>query len=84
MPPHLHEWEMFINPEEMKLLLSQNQLAWKEHIGMLPDISVLKVLRYLHLRMKGHLTYEEFGKKFHLIESPFINVMYMGYAIKKG
>jgi len=28
------------------------------------------------------LTYEELGKKFQMIESPFINVMYMGYAMK--
>jgi len=84
MPPHLHEWKMFIKPGEVKLLLSQNQLAWKEHIGIIPDISVLKIWRYLHLRAEGHLNYEEFGKKFHMTESPFTNVMYMGYAIKNG
>ena len=82
MPPHLHEWKMFIQPEEMKLLLSKNHLVWREHIGVMPNISVLKIWRYLHLRAKGHLTYEEFGKKFHMAESPFTNVMYMGYAIK--
>jgi 2-polyprenyl-6-hydroxyphenyl methylase/3-demethylubiquinone-9 3-methyltransferase len=82
MPPHLHEWKMFIKPEEMKLLLGQNQLEWKEHIGVKPDISVLKICRYLHLRAKGHLNYEEFGKKFHISESPFTSVMYMGYAVK--
>jgi hypothetical protein len=83
MPPHLHEWKMFIKPGEVKLLLNQNQLAWKEHIGIIPDISVLKIWRYLNLRAKGHLNYEEFGKKFHMTESPFTNVMYMGYAIKE-
>lgn len=82
MPPHLHEWKMFIKPEEMKLLLSQNHLGWKEHIGVMPNISVLKIWRYLHLRAKGHLNYEEFGKKFRMTVSPLTNVMYMGYAIK--
>ena len=82
MPPHLHEWKMFIKPVEMKLLLSQNQLVWKEHIGIIPDISVLKVWRYLYLRAKGSLSYEEFGRKFHMSESPLTTVMYMGYAIK--
>jgi hypothetical protein len=84
MPPYLHEWGMFIKPEEIKELLYQNHLSWRQHIGIMPDISVLKVWRYLHLRVKGDLTYEEFGKKFQMIESPFINVMYMGYAMKNG
>lgn len=82
MPPHLHEWKMFIRPGEMKLLLGQNHLTWKEHIGVMPNISVLKIWRYLHLRAKGLLNYEEFGKKFHMSESPFTIVMYMGYAVK--
>jgi 2-polyprenyl-6-hydroxyphenyl methylase/3-demethylubiquinone-9 3-methyltransferase len=84
MPPHLHEWEMFIKPEEMKLLLHQNQMIWQEHIGIMPNISVLKIWRYLHLRVKGDLTYEEFGKKFQMVESSLTNVMYMGYAINNG
>jgi 2-polyprenyl-6-hydroxyphenyl methylase / 3-demethylubiquinone-9 3-methyltransferase len=83
MPPHLHEWKMFIKPSEIKLLLCQNNFTWKEHRGVMPDISVLKIWRYLRLRVKGKLTYEEFGNKFRLVESNFTNVMYMGYAIKK-
>jgi 2-polyprenyl-6-hydroxyphenyl methylase / 3-demethylubiquinone-9 3-methyltransferase len=82
MPPHLHEWKMFIKPGEMKRLLSQNQLTWKEHIGIMPDISVLRIWRYLYLRAKGYLNYDEFGQKFRMTESPLTNVMYMGYAIK--
>jgi 2-polyprenyl-6-hydroxyphenyl methylase/3-demethylubiquinone-9 3-methyltransferase len=82
MPSHLHEWGMFIKPEEIKLLLLKNHLTWQEHRGIMPDISVLKIWRYLRRRVRGKLTYEEFGKKFQMVESNFINVMYMGYAIK--
>jgi 2-polyprenyl-6-hydroxyphenyl methylase / 3-demethylubiquinone-9 3-methyltransferase len=82
MPPRLHEWGMFIKPREIKSLLRQNNLIWKEHRGIMPDISVLKILRYLYLRAKGELTYEEFGKKFQLVESSITNIVYMGYAIK--
>jgi 2-polyprenyl-6-hydroxyphenyl methylase / 3-demethylubiquinone-9 3-methyltransferase len=82
MPPNLHEWKMFIKPEEIKLLLNQNHLAWKDHTGAMPDISVFRIWRYLHFRAKGKLTYEEFGKKFRMVESRFKEVMYMGYAIK--
>jgi 2-polyprenyl-6-hydroxyphenyl methylase/3-demethylubiquinone-9 3-methyltransferase len=82
MPPHLHEWKMFIKPSEIKWLLSQNYFTWKEHRGVMPNVSVLRIWRYLHLRAKGELTYEEFGKKFLMVESNFTNVMYMGFAIK--
>lgn len=82
MPSHLHEWKMFIKPEEIKLLLLQNHLTWKEHVGIMPDTSVLKIWRYLRKRVKGELTYTEFGKKFLMTESNFTNVVYMGYAVK--
>lgn len=82
LPQNLHEWEMFIKPSEIKYLLAQNHLAWQEHRGIVPDISVLRIWRYLYLRSKGNLSYQEFGKKFGLVESNFTNVMYMGYAVK--
>jgi len=82
MPPNLHVWEMFIKPEEIISLLHENQLCWKEHRGIKPNISNLKMLRYLHKRAIGQLTYEEFGKKFLMVESRSNQIMYMGYAIK--
>jgi hypothetical protein len=74
---------MFIRPVEIKELLVQNHLIWKEHRGVKINISILRILRYLHLRVKGELTYEAFGRKFMALESNNTRVMYLGYAIKK-
>ena len=63
MPPGLHVWEMFIKPGEIRSLLAENKLTWMEHRGIEPDVSYLKMLRYLRKRAKGELTYEEFGNK---------------------
>jgi 2-polyprenyl-6-hydroxyphenyl methylase/3-demethylubiquinone-9 3-methyltransferase len=82
MPPGLHVWEMFIKPAEIKLLLSENHLTWKDHCGLKPDISYLKMLRYLRKRAIGNLTYTEFGSKFHMVESHNTGVMYMGFAVR--
>ncbi len=82
MPPNLHVWEMFIKPHEIRSLLQENQLTWKEHIGMKPNISYLKLLRYLRKRAIGELSYEEFGEKFLMTESRSTQIMYMGYAVK--
>jgi 2-polyprenyl-6-hydroxyphenyl methylase / 3-demethylubiquinone-9 3-methyltransferase len=83
IPSHLHEWKMFIKPEEIKLLLHQNNLIWKEHRGIKTDTPVYKILHYLRKRAKGYLTYDELGKKFLMIEGKKTVVMYMGYAVKE-
>jgi 2-polyprenyl-6-hydroxyphenyl methylase/3-demethylubiquinone-9 3-methyltransferase len=82
MPPDLHVWEMFIKPIEIKSLLDGNQLTWKNHCGLKPDVSYLKMLRYLRQRAVGKLTYEEFGSKFHMVECRSTAIMYMGYAVR--
>jgi 2-polyprenyl-6-hydroxyphenyl methylase/3-demethylubiquinone-9 3-methyltransferase len=82
MPPDLHVWEMFIRPDEIKSLLKENQLTWKEHRGIKPGISYLKMLNYLQKRARGELTYEEFGRKFRMVESSSTSIMYIGYAVK--
>src|ERR1035437_586067 len=84
MPPKLHVWQMFIKPHEIKSLLHENHLDWKEHRGIKPDISYLKMLRYLRKRAAGKLTYEEFGKKFLMVKSRSTRIMYMGYAVRQN
>jgi 2-polyprenyl-6-hydroxyphenyl methylase/3-demethylubiquinone-9 3-methyltransferase len=81
-PPNLHMWEMFIKPDELKSLLRQSNLEWKEHRGMELNVSLLTFLRYLRKRAKGVITYKELGQRVVLVESSNINIMYMGYAIK--
>lgn len=83
MPPNLHVWEMFIKPDEIKSLLRENKLDWKEHRGAKPNISYLKILRYLRKRATGELSYEKFGEKFRMVESSSTQIMYMGYAVKR-
>ena len=83
MPPNLHVWEMFIKPEEMRILLQANHIEWKEHRGAKPNISFLPMLHYLHKRASGALTYEEFGNKFLMVECSSLRNMYIGYGIKK-
>ncbi len=82
MPPALHLWEMFIRPAEIKSLLSENNLRWKDHCGLKPDVSYLKMLLYLQKRAEGKLTYEEFGRQFHIVETRSKMIMYLGYAVR--
>jgi 2-polyprenyl-6-hydroxyphenyl methylase / 3-demethylubiquinone-9 3-methyltransferase len=83
MPSNIHVWEMFIKPDELKLLLQENGLGWKEHRGIEPNASILRILGYLRKRAKGKLTYRDIGNKLPLVESSDMSIMYMGYAIKQ-
>jgi 2-polyprenyl-6-hydroxyphenyl methylase/3-demethylubiquinone-9 3-methyltransferase len=83
MPPNLHVWKMFIKPDEIKALLSQNGFEWKEHKGSQPNISIPKMLGFLRKRAKGEWTYADLGKNFWLVDSNDMNILYAGYAVKK-
>lgn len=83
MPPGLHAWEMFIRPRELKALLRQNGLEWGEHRGVGLNVSLPKAIGYLRKRAKGEWGYRELGEKLLLVESGRMDVMYMGYAVKR-
>ena len=82
MPPRLHEWRMFIRPEELKALLTKSGFEFKEFRGTSPDVSLPKMIRLLRKRARGKIGYKELGQKFKLVESNDLNVLYMGYAVK--
>ena len=82
MPPRLHEWRMFIRPEELRGLLVQAGFEFKEFRGTSPDVSIPKMISLLRKRAQGKIGYKELGQKFKLVESHDLNILYMGYAVK--
>lgn len=83
-PPDLHVWKMFIRPNELRSLLRQNGLEWKEHRGLGPNVSLWKFLGTLRQRARGILSYEDLGARLFAVESGNLGIMYIGYAIKGG
>lgn len=83
-PPNLHVWKMFIKPGELKSLLRENNMEWKEHRGLRPNVPVPELLRCLRKRAKGELSYADLGERLRLVEGSSMSIMYMGYAIKEG
>lgn len=82
MPPRLHEWRMFIQPDELKELLAQVGFEFKEFRGTSPDVSIPKMISLLRKRAKGKIGYKELGHRFKLVESNDLKILYMGYAVK--
>ena len=82
MPPRVHEWRMFIQPEELKGLLTQSGFEFKEFRGTSPNVSLPRMINLLRKRARGKIGFRELGEQFRLIESDDLNVLYMGYAVK--
>jgi 2-polyprenyl-6-hydroxyphenyl methylase / 3-demethylubiquinone-9 3-methyltransferase len=82
VPKNLHVWRMFITPRELKSLLRENGLEWREHQGIKPSVPVATALRYLRRRASGQWSYAQLGEHVRLVESRFTAVMYLGYAVK--
>jgi 2-polyprenyl-6-hydroxyphenyl methylase/3-demethylubiquinone-9 3-methyltransferase len=82
MPPRLHEWRMFIRPEELKGLLVRAGFEFKEFCGTSPDVSTAKMISLLRKRAKAEIGYKELGQGFKLVESNDLKILYMGYAVK--
>lgn len=82
MPPRLHEWKMFIRPEELKGLLTQAGFEFKAFRGTSPNVSIPKMISLLRKKAKGEIGFKELGQSFRLVESNDLKVLYMGYATK--
>lgn len=84
LPPAIHQWRMFIKPGELKALLRLNHLALRDLRGLLPNMSVPKVLSRLRKRARGDWTYVDLSREIGLVESRCTVGMYIGYAVKGG
>ncbi len=82
MPARLHEWKMFIRPEELKELLADTGFEFRELRGTSPNVSVPKMISLLRQRAKGRIGFKELGQRFKLVESDDLKILYMGYAVK--
>jgi 2-polyprenyl-6-hydroxyphenyl methylase/3-demethylubiquinone-9 3-methyltransferase len=82
LPRNLHVWRMFTKPRELRSLLGLNHLDWREHRGLVPNMSIPKVLACLRKRAKGEWTYVDLSRRIGLAESRWTAGMYIGYAVK--
>ncbi|HEY4597276.1 MAG TPA: methyltransferase domain-containing protein, partial [Thermoanaerobaculia bacterium] len=82
MPPGLHDWNMFIKPEELLPLLAENGLQNRDVTGLKPRGNPLRTMRILRARKRGEISYLEATRRIDLRESRDRSVLFMGYAAK--
>lgn len=83
LPPHLHDWNRFIKPDELLALLARNGLRNRGLIGLRPAVDPLCAFRILRQRKRGALTYREAVQRLDLQESRDPSILYLGHAVKE-
>lgn len=80
MEPNLHDWNMFITPEELEGHLRKAALAPLAITGLKARANPLRVIRALRARKRGEITYYEAARQADFGESSDTSVSYIGYA----
>ena len=83
MPPNLHDWKMFIKPQELHTLLNRHGLAQQDITGLVPDANPPTLLPLLLNRKRKKLPFKEVEKRVHLVRGKDTSNLYAGYAVKK-
>jgi 2-polyprenyl-6-hydroxyphenyl methylase/3-demethylubiquinone-9 3-methyltransferase len=82
MPPKLHDWRMFIKPEELIAILAGNGLQNQGLTGLKPAANPLQSFRLLRARKRGKITYLEAAQRLGLRESSDKSILFIGWARK--
>lgn len=78
-----HEWNRFITPMELTLMLERRGLANKEIRGISPGGNLLSNYLNLVRARKGAITYRELGRRMAFRLSNNTMNSYVGYAVKE-
>ena len=78
----VHDWDMFIKPTELAVILERHGLALGETTGLGTRATPLAVLRSLASARLGRITYGEFSRRLDVGQVSSTAISYMGFATK--
>jgi len=80
----VHEWAMFIKPEELVVTLGRHGLHMSEIVGLGPRSSKPLVLLNFIMANRGRITYGELSRRLDAGQVKSTRTSYMGFATKTG
>ncbi len=80
--PHVHVWNMFIKPKELKGFMAAHNLFNQETKGLAPASAPNFVMDFLKLR-KGQISWRKLGKRANFRVTNNTLGSYIGYAVKR-
>ncbi len=82
MPPNLHDWKLFIRPDELRGHLATSGLAMQDVVGFVPNIGPLKVISELRKLKRGAITFGDYARGMQIVRTTDLSCAYMGHALK--
>lgn len=83
MDTSIHDWSMFITPDELTTTLDRSAMEVAEIVGLAPRAGVVRILRGLAQVRRGRITYGELSRRLEFGEVRSLGVSYMGYAVRR-
>ena len=83
MEPNLHDWDMFIKPDELVAALRGAGLDNRDVQGIGPARNPVSMILDMRRRARGELSFSEFGTRNKMRETRDRSLLYAGYAIKR-
>lgn len=82
MEPNLHDHAMFIRPHQMAAHLRSAGLTPRDIVGIAPGVAPPRAIALMGARVKGRLTYGQFGRALQIAESRDTSGLYASTATK--
>lgn len=79
---NLHDWAMFITPDELRAALTRHDLECREIVGINPNGNPLRAIAAFRQLKRGAITYAEIGARLPTAIGKWTPIQYAGYAIK--
>jgi 2-polyprenyl-6-hydroxyphenyl methylase/3-demethylubiquinone-9 3-methyltransferase len=83
MDTAIHEWSMFIPPEELRTTLARHGLDVVELAGLAPRASVPAILTALRHARRGRISYGELSRRLDFGRVRSLGLSYLGFAVRR-
>ncbi|MCD2441035.1 bifunctional 2-polyprenyl-6-hydroxyphenol methylase/3-demethylubiquinol 3-O-methyltransferase UbiG [Agromyces sp. SYSU K20354] len=83
MDTAIHEWSMFITPDELGATLGRHGLDIVEVVGLAPRARWLTILAALGDTRRGRISYGELSRRLEFGRVTSLSLSYMGFAVRR-
>jgi len=84
MDTAIHEWSMFIPPEELGAILDRHGMDVVEVVGLAPRAGAFTILTALREARRGRISYGELSRRLDFGRVRSLGLSYMGFAVRRG
>jgi 2-polyprenyl-6-hydroxyphenyl methylase / 3-demethylubiquinone-9 3-methyltransferase len=83
MPPNLHDWKMFVRPDELRTHFRRHGLVEQEFVGMQADVPLEEIVGRLKQLKRGEINFRGYAQEMRMVRTKDLSCSYLGYAQKR-